>query len=441
MKKSLKLLLLVTALVMAIVLPAQAANFENCADQLNALGLFKGTDKGYELDVAPTRAQALVMLTRLLGLETEALAGEYEHPFTDVPVWAEKYVGYSYENGLTKGVSETEFGTNNLCDAKMYSTFVLRALGYDDAKGDFAYADAVAFGKQTGIVDDLIADGDFLRDDMAAISYLSLNVQPKDKAHATLLDKLVAAGAVDAEAAKPVQEYFALYKEYTEASAKSATVANTEMSQKMNMTMKAGEESTTATTDGTYKIIIDGTKLQMQADMSMVIGEEKQDYSMYVKDGYCYMNVGEDKVKMPMDFEAALASMPTDAVTMEPIYMLEKLTKSTVDGNTVYTVTYRTDVFGGMVNSVLASTMQGIDAGTVTKLSINLLSCDVTIGTDGMLKSADVTMDMAMTVKSGESEVAVSVTADIEMTVVATGDKVTITFPSDLDTYKEQVTQ
>mgnify|MGYP007055188221 CR=1 FL=1 len=35
-----------------------------------------------------TRAEASVMLTRLLGAEKTALAGKWKHPFTDVPQWA-----------------------------------------------------------------------------------------------------------------------------------------------------------------------------------------------------------------------------------------------------------------------------------------------------------------------------------------------------------------
>ena len=37
----------------------------------------------------------------------------------------------------------------------MYTTFLLRALGYSDAKGDFTYAKALDFGEQVGLVDDI----------------------------------------------------------------------------------------------------------------------------------------------------------------------------------------------------------------------------------------------------------------------------------------------
>lgn len=53
---------------------AGAANFETAADTLNKLGLFNGTESGYELDRAADRAEAATMLVRLLGKEAEAKA-------------------------------------------------------------------------------------------------------------------------------------------------------------------------------------------------------------------------------------------------------------------------------------------------------------------------------------------------------------------------------
>lgn len=41
-----------------ITATAGAANFTNCADRLKDVGLFQGTNQGYQLDKAPTRAEA-----------------------------------------------------------------------------------------------------------------------------------------------------------------------------------------------------------------------------------------------------------------------------------------------------------------------------------------------------------------------------------------------
>ena len=129
-------------------------NAENIANALKSLGLFLGSDNGFELDRKPTRIEAVIMLIRLLGKEAEAKAETYSHPFTDVPAWADSYIGYAYENSLANGTGKTTFGTGD-ATAQMFSTFVLRALGYqDDTKGgdDFTYAGAVDFAQSRGLV-------------------------------------------------------------------------------------------------------------------------------------------------------------------------------------------------------------------------------------------------------------------------------------------------
>ena len=57
---------------------------------------------------------------------------------------------YLYDNGLANGMSETAYNPTGKCSAQMYTTFLLRALGYSDAKGDFTYAKALDFGEQVG---------------------------------------------------------------------------------------------------------------------------------------------------------------------------------------------------------------------------------------------------------------------------------------------------
>ena len=66
---------------------AFAANYTNCADSLHEMGLFQGTQNGYDLDRTPTRAEAAVMLVRLLGKEAEAKTLTYTAPFTDLKGW------------------------------------------------------------------------------------------------------------------------------------------------------------------------------------------------------------------------------------------------------------------------------------------------------------------------------------------------------------------
>ena len=101
MNRFLKHLVLGTAAVCALAVPTLAADFTHCADYLNDMGLFQGGTNGYDLDRAPTRLEAGVMLVRLLGAEDAALANQtYTAPFNDVADWAKPYVQYLYDNGL-----------------------------------------------------------------------------------------------------------------------------------------------------------------------------------------------------------------------------------------------------------------------------------------------------------------------------------------------------
>lgn len=185
MKKKMKsyfALILIFALSFTLPTPVYAADTapaETQASALKQLGLFKGvSEDDFDLDRVPTRAEALVMLIRILGQESEALNGTWSHPFTDVASWADKYVGYAYEKGLTKGVSATKLGTGN-ADSDMYLTFMLRALGYSDTSGDFAWNAPDALAKAVGILPDSVDTSNFLRADAAIVSWAALEADLK----------------------------------------------------------------------------------------------------------------------------------------------------------------------------------------------------------------------------------------------------------------------
>lgn len=197
---------------------AFAANYTNCADSLHEMGLFQGAQNGYDLDRTPTRAEAAVMLVRLLGKEAEAKALTYTAPFTDLKGWEKPYVQYLYSNGLANGTNRTTFNPTGKCTAQMYAVFLLRALGYSDT-ADFSYANAIETAREQGIYDTgIINTQNFLRDDAAAASYTVLSVSPKNS-EGTLLDQLVSENAITEADAKRYQSLFSSYAQYREATA------------------------------------------------------------------------------------------------------------------------------------------------------------------------------------------------------------------------------
>jgi hypothetical protein len=132
----------------------------------------------------------MVMLIRILGKESEALNGSWSHPFTDVASWADKYIGYAYEKGLTKGVSATEYGTGN-ASSDMYLTFMLRALNYNDSTGDFTWDAPDVLAKAVGILPDGVNTESFLRSDVVLVSWAALEADLKGGSQ-RLANKLIA---------------------------------------------------------------------------------------------------------------------------------------------------------------------------------------------------------------------------------------------------------
>ena len=174
-------------------------DYNAMAAALKELNLFKGSFTGYgqgfDLELAPTRLQALIMFIRVLGEEEDALAWTGTTPFTDISRGsdAEKYVGYAYEKGYTNGYTATQFKPGNAVNAYQYIEFVLRAMGYSSV-ANTNLADTLIRAEKAG----LLTSGEvarlqvekFLRADLVYISYYALDTELAD-GEQTLAEKLM----------------------------------------------------------------------------------------------------------------------------------------------------------------------------------------------------------------------------------------------------------
>lgn len=449
MKSKFRIALVAAAAAVGLMATAGAANFDHCADQLKDLGLFQGTEQGYELDRAPTRAEAATMLVRLLGKEGEAKTLDYTAPFTDLADWEKPYVQYLYDNGLTTGATATTFEPEEGCSAQMYTTFLLRALGYSDAEaGDFTYAQAVSFGESIGLVDYANCNQDnFLRDHVAAMSLTALDTPVKGDESTVLLEKLVADGAVDANQASDLLTFFDRYASYTDASSKMNNAT------KMDLTANIAAD---VAMDGT-KIVdltmplnikvdadlenMDQSQIAMTGTVTVNMSESmveqgapatiNQDIAYYYTDGVYYMNMGGQKFKMDMSVEDVMAQLGdlTGMQSSEPLCLIESIDES---GNDM-TVTYSSSGMNALVNSVLAN--MGMDISSMdVQIKFENVSSKVTIA-NGDIKNMDLSMQMSMTVE-GQS---ITMNMTMDYTVNGLGDSVQITLPSDLDTYVDMI--
>lgn len=214
----LALIMIISVMPTAFAVDSEAVIAANC---LNALGLFDGTGTTaegkpiYELDRAPSRHEAVTMLVRLLGKETEAKNGTWDTPFTDVAEWAKPYVGYAYANGLTSGTGDTTFGGNATVTASQYLTFVLRALGYDSDQ-DFRWDKAWELSDQIGLTDGRYINAKtFLRGDVTIVSRSAMDVKQKDSEW-TLAEKLIAEDVFTADEFEQATRPPEILKEPTE---------------------------------------------------------------------------------------------------------------------------------------------------------------------------------------------------------------------------------
>ena len=172
-----------------------------CAVGLYNLGLAQGYDTtgtNFGLSDKMTRAQTVVQVIRFLGKEAEVKAGNYKHPFTDVPAWADKYIGYAYVNHITAGVSPTKFNPDGETTEAQFLTFMLRAVGYSDANGDFAWDKPYELAARIGMIDGTAPAASFLRGGAFRISWNTLYATAKNGS--PVYTNLINSGVFDASA-------------------------------------------------------------------------------------------------------------------------------------------------------------------------------------------------------------------------------------------------
>lgn len=439
MKKTLRFLFVAFVLALSITVSAAAASFTSLADDLKDIGVFQGTSAGYELDREANRIEAAVMLVRLLGEEKNAAAafeaGTIAHPFTDVPDWADSYVAYLYTNKMASGMNETEYGPAEICSAQMYCTFMLRALGYSDQEGgDFTYAGALDFAEETGIADSMLLSGKFTRDSLVAVSYQALATDVKG-GDGTLLSKLIASGAIDADAASNITKKLAIYDKINSASTAMNDAASIEADATMDVTI-AMSGTTVTLNDMAIQLKMNMTDESIEAEIivTMVDPTSKETITVkeWMKDGWLYMDDGTQKSKIKMDYSEMLATIKSSSMSSapSPIYYFNGLTETTTNGEAEYTVSMAPEFLTNTVGAFLNQTV-----GDMQSLSIEFKNITQVYRLDknGALKTIGMQIDMSMTEPSLGK---IDALLNYDMTLKSIGNTVTINFP-DFSGYEE----
>lgn len=106
--------------------------------------VFQGDQNGaLNWDDTLTRAEAVTMLIRLMGLDGEAPAAAARPcPFSDVPDWARGYVTLAAEKGVTIGMGDGRFDPSSPCGAREFITMLYRLTHLTEGK-DYSWATAL----------------------------------------------------------------------------------------------------------------------------------------------------------------------------------------------------------------------------------------------------------------------------------------------------------
>jgi hypothetical protein len=212
LRKSLAILMVLAMLSSSFVAFASTAGQQQlAAETLHKLGLLQGI--GDDPDGTPnfalgnnaSRLQGLIMFLRFIGEYDAAVASNYPNPFEDVVGdYNSAIVAYAFAMGYTNGVSPTSFDPSFPLTAAHYLTFVLRAFGYDDAAGDFAWGTAWELTDELGITQGQFnaQNSSLNRGELAIVSLSALLAEGPDGT--TLLDTLIAKGAIDEDALEDI---------------------------------------------------------------------------------------------------------------------------------------------------------------------------------------------------------------------------------------------
>jgi len=166
-----------------------AIDYNAMAAALKTMHLFRGSftafGSGFDLELSPTRLQALIMFIRVLGEEEAALAYTGTTPFDDIAPGtdAARYVGYAYEKGYTNGYTTKLWKPANTVNVYQYTEFILRALGYSSA-ANTNLADTLERAQTAGVMTptetSAMKNVTFLRAHLVYLSYYAMDVPVAD---------------------------------------------------------------------------------------------------------------------------------------------------------------------------------------------------------------------------------------------------------------------
>jgi hypothetical protein len=166
------------ALSCPVLAAEQATEVETAAAYLRQQGIMVGDETGnMNLNNGLTRAQLATILTKIT-VNQDYLAAEQEYytsrcEFTDVPSWAQVYVGYCVSRGFVNGYGNGLYGANDPVTPAAACTVMLRCL--EDGEQDWTYDTACQKAVSLGLVPtNQLSGAEMTRGGMAILIYRTM---------------------------------------------------------------------------------------------------------------------------------------------------------------------------------------------------------------------------------------------------------------------------
>ena len=171
------------------------------ASALLEMKLIAGDRKGLRLEDTLTRAESLVLITKLTGkLNQIQQYNLVKLPFKDVKTneWYTPYIKFAYDNKIAVGVSNTQFSPSSPVSEKEFKKMLLSALGYEMPQ-DFTWDNLEAFSYALGFTE--LQNARMNRSGAFTLTFETLLQSPKNKS-ATVLEQLTLDKQIDINAFK-----------------------------------------------------------------------------------------------------------------------------------------------------------------------------------------------------------------------------------------------
>jgi hypothetical protein len=222
------------------------------------------------------------------------------------------------------------------------------------------------------------------------------------------------------------------YELYAVAAAAMNEAAGIEMDMDMTTSVEgdaAGFDSDLKMTSNLKMFKKSDTDFEMEMRQTTNVLGTAVDTTSYFKDGNMYINMGEEKMKMALPMEDAIAQANASAMEFEQSAIKNSSSKDVDNGKEVsFTVS------GDALKDYMEKGTQGALAGLGTGLDMSFGDATITsvIDSDGNM----VSLSMKMTFDMSADGEKTAMTISIDMHNIVIGD-IVIDFPADLDSYEE----